>query len=81
MTFEIGDEIAFTADTFGLRPEGGTGRVTSRSFFGERVQSYIVREHSDREGYTLTGDIVVPADYVSALDIETGLPAFSRPTP
>jgi len=64
--FEPGTEIAFTADTFGLRPEGGTGTIVGRNFFGDRVQSYLVRE-SGREGYTLSGEIVVPADYVSAV--------------
>jgi hypothetical protein len=66
MTYAIGTEISFTKDTFGLRANGGTGVVVGRNFFFDRVQSYIVREHSDREGYTLSGDIVVPSDYVSA---------------
>lgn len=63
---EIGTEIAFEVDTFGLRPNGGTGVVVGRNFFFDRVQSYVVKEHSDREGYTLTGEIIVPADAVSA---------------
>lgn len=64
-TFARGDEIAFTADTFGLRPNGGTGVVVGRNFFFDRVQSYVVREHSGA-GYTMSGDIIVPADFVSA---------------
>lgn len=60
----IGTEVQFEVDTFGLRPNGGTGVVVGRNFFGDRVQSYIVKEHGE-EGYTLAGEIIVPADRLS----------------
>ncbi len=61
-----GTRITFTADTFGLRPNGGTGTIVGRNFFGDTVQSYSVREDSAERGYTLSGDIVVPADHATA---------------